>query len=65
MQAKGKAEPVTAFRLVRASLVGAVSDTPLVGRGAELDRLRQGGRLQVVVGEPGIGKTRLVAELAR
>ena len=46
---------------------------PLVGRGAELDRLRQawqeartcGHRLLVMSGDPGIGKSRLAAELAR
>ncbi|HEX9820086.1 MAG TPA: AAA family ATPase [Methylomirabilota bacterium] len=46
---------------------------PLVGRGAELDRLRdaralawQGnGQVAILLGEAGIGKTRLVAELAR
>lgn len=46
---------------------------PLVGRDAELGRLRgvweeamrSGGRLAVLSGEPGIGKSRLAAELAR
>ncbi len=45
--------------------------TPLVDRGAELERMRavfdelEGGRGRVVllVGEAGIGKTRLLAEL--
>ena len=48
-------------------------DAPLVGRSGEMTRLRdwwasvgQGtGRLLLVDGDPGIGKTRLVAELAR
>ena len=49
-------------------------DTPLVGRRAELERLvlavRESGaasacRRVVVLGEPGIGKTRLAAELSR
>ena len=47
--------------------------TPLVGRGAELGRLRRaweeamtsGQRLLIVSGEPGIGKSRLAAEFAR
>ena len=46
--------------------------SPLVGRGAELGRLRRawergktsGPRIVVVSGEPGIGKSRLAAELA-
>lgn len=46
--------------------------SPLVGRGAEMGRLRRawekgktaGPRLVVVSGEPGIGKSRLAAELA-
>jgi DNA-binding SARP family transcriptional activator len=47
--------------------------SPLVGRGTELGRLQQvweearasGPKLVVVTGEPGIGKSRLAAELAR
>jgi DNA-binding SARP family transcriptional activator len=53
--------------------VFATPKAPLVGRSAELDRLRQawtrattaGRQLVVVTGEPGIGKSRLAAELAR
>lgn len=51
----------------------ATPKAPLVGRSAELDRLQQawtrattaGRQLVVVTGEPGIGKSRLAAELAR
>src|SRR6266850_2976253 len=47
-------------------------DTPLIGRGSELARLHEAlddtwngrGQVVVVVGEAGIGKTRLVEELA-
>lgn len=47
-------------------------DVPLVGREAEMRRLREvldrdwidGGRLLAVIGEAGVGKTRLVAEFA-
>ncbi|MBI2560878.1 MAG: AAA family ATPase [candidate division NC10 bacterium] len=50
----------------------SIPETPLIGRGPELDRLRQAmkaaweGRGQVVaiLGEAGIGKTRLIDELA-
>jgi tetratricopeptide (TPR) repeat protein len=70
---KGKAELVRAARL--GSLVGARSETsvlaPLVGRAAEmgvltaaLDAARERrGTLVDLVGEPGIGKSRLVSEL--
>ena len=50
-----------------------IGDVPLVGREAAFDELRAAwreaargsGRLALVVGQPGIGKTRLAAELAR
>jgi len=73
---KGKAEPITAYEVrgVKAHL-GRVRgipglESPMVGRQAELDRLqrlldvvRAGiGRTLVVIGEPGIGKSRLVTE---
>jgi class 3 adenylate cyclase len=72
---KGVPEPVTLFRLVRASgggrRAGQRHITPLVGRDEELailmrrwERARQGdGQLVLVVGEPGLGKSRLVEEL--
>jgi predicted ATPase len=67
-------EPVTLFRLIRASGGGRRSGvrqlTPLVGRDEEIamlmrrwERARQGdGQLVLIVGEPGIGKSRLIEE---
>jgi class 3 adenylate cyclase/tetratricopeptide (TPR) repeat protein len=70
---KGVAAPVTLYRIVRASGGRRASGrtlTPLVGREEELallrrrwERARNGaGQLTLIVGEPGIGKSRLVAE---
>jgi class 3 adenylate cyclase len=67
---KGVPEPVTLFRLVRASGGGQRHLTPLVGRDEEIamlmrrwERVRQGdGQLVLIVGEPGIGKSRLIEE---
>jgi class 3 adenylate cyclase len=71
---KGVPEPVTLFRIVRASGGGRRAGqrhlTPLVGREEELttltrrcERARQGdGQLVLIVGEPGLGKSRLVEE---
>jgi class 3 adenylate cyclase len=70
---KGAPEPMTLFRIVRASGgrgFGARALTPLVGREEELDLLRRRweraargeGQFVQIVGEPGIGKSRLVAE---
>jgi class 3 adenylate cyclase/tetratricopeptide (TPR) repeat protein len=71
---KGVPEPVTLFRLVRPSGGGRRSGqrhlTPLVGRDEEIamlmrrwERARQGdGQLVLIVGEPGIGKSRLIEE---
>jgi class 3 adenylate cyclase/tetratricopeptide (TPR) repeat protein len=55
------------------STLAAPDTVSFVGRATEFDRLRTawksvgeaGARLVVVSGEPGVGKTRLVAELAR
>ena len=71
---KGVPEPVTLFQLVRASgggrRAGQRNLTPLVGRDEEMamlmrrwERARQGdGQLTFIVGEPGIGKSRLIEE---
>jgi class 3 adenylate cyclase/tetratricopeptide (TPR) repeat protein len=71
---KGVPEPVTLFRLARASgggrRVGQRRLTPLVGREEEVamlmrrwERAQQGdGQLVLIVGEPGIGKSRLIEE---
>ena len=71
---KGVPEPTALFRLVRASGGGRRSAqrnlTPLVGRDDEMamllrrwERARQGdGQLVVIVGEPGLGKSRLIEE---
>ena len=71
---KGVPEPVTLFRIVRASGGGRRAGqrhlTPLVGRDEEIamlmrrwERARQGdGQLVLIVGEPGLGKSRLIEE---
>jgi class 3 adenylate cyclase/tetratricopeptide (TPR) repeat protein len=71
---KGVPEPVTLFRLIRASGGGRRAGqrhlTPLVGRDEEMamllrrwERARQGdGQLVLIVGEPGLGKSRLIEE---
>ena len=71
---KGVLEPVTLYRIVRASGAGRRSGaralTPLVGREDELalltrrwSRALEGeGQFVQIVGEPGIGKSRLVEE---
>jgi class 3 adenylate cyclase len=76
IEVKGKSEPVRVFEVRRAraepgqarGLAGL--ESPMVGRDAELAALLQLsaavgaglGRAAVVVGEPGLGKTRLIAE---
>jgi len=71
---KGVPEPTTLFKLVRASGGGRRSGqrqlTPLVGRDDEMailvrrwERARQGdGQMVLIVGEPGLGKSRLLDE---
>jgi class 3 adenylate cyclase len=71
---KGVPEPTPLFRLIRASGGGRRSSvrqlTPLVGREEEItmlmrrwERARQGdGQFVLIVGEPGIGKSRLIEE---
>ncbi len=71
---KGMPEPIALFKLVRASgggrRAGARRLTPLVGRDDEMTMLmrrwelaRAGdGQLVLIVGEPGLGKSRLIEE---
>jgi class 3 adenylate cyclase len=71
---KGVPAPVTLYRIVRASGGGRRAGqrhlTPLVGREEEIvmlmrrwERARQGdGQLVMIVGEPGLGKSRLIEE---
>jgi class 3 adenylate cyclase len=79
VEVKGKSEPVHAFRVVGRKLAPGRHrglermglESPMVGRDRPLARLldllavaRAGrGRLAFLVGEPGIGKSRLLAEL--
>jgi class 3 adenylate cyclase len=81
IEVKGKSEPVHAFRVIgrkaaparRRGLESVGLDSPMVGRDEPLRRLasqlevvRAGrGRVAFIVGEPGIGKSRLLAELKR
>jgi class 3 adenylate cyclase len=71
---RGISEPVQLFRVIRASGAGrrggARSLTPFVGRDEELgvlsrrwESVRAGdGQLALIVGEPGLGKSRLIEE---
>ena len=81
IEVKGKAEPVHAYRILgrkatpgsKRGLASVGLDSPMVGRDAPLQRLtglleivRAGrGRVAFVIGEPGIGKSRLLTELKR
>jgi len=76
IQVKGKPEPVPAWRLAGeltdASAARAPAAGRLVGRSRELDVLRGvltpvagGGGVAAVVGEPGTGKSALIAEARR
>ncbi|MBL7184563.1 MAG: AAA family ATPase [Anaerolineae bacterium] len=79
VEVKGKAEPVSVYRVLASKVAfgklrGIVGlESPLVGREVEfgalreaVERLRAGvGGVATLVGEAGIGKSRLVAELRR
>jgi class 3 adenylate cyclase/tetratricopeptide (TPR) repeat protein len=76
--AKGKAEPVPSYRLLEvlgpAHVPPRASGTPLVGRKAEIALLHQSFdravqdracQLVTVIGEAGVGKSRLISEFLR
>ncbi len=68
---KGKAEPVTTYRVIRELDIAVEPDaTPFVGRMPELAALSAAlaeaqaghGMVVAIMGEPGVGKSRLIAE---
>jgi len=79
IEVKGKTEPIHAFRVIgrkaaparRRGLESVGLDSPMVGRSEQLESLTSllhiiaagRGRAAFIVGEPGIGKSRLLAEL--
>ncbi len=79
LEIKGKSEPVTAYRVLgqkaRPGRLRGIQglDAPLIGRQQEMDalqarfaELRQGrGQIVSIMGEAGLGKSRLLAELRR
>jgi class 3 adenylate cyclase/tetratricopeptide (TPR) repeat protein len=76
IRVKGKVQPVHVFRLLRSGTTPVTAmnvvgeQSPLVGRQSELEQLRNAlqdlqegiGGVVAVVGEPGMGKTRLIGE---
>src|SRR5262245_9084277 len=71
---KGRAETVTAYRVVSLERPAGASATPFVGRDDEIRRIMatyddavatRRARLAVILGSPGLGKSRLMNEVAR
>jgi len=71
---RGRAEPVPAYRVVSLERPAGAPAIAFVGREEELRRLTSvydaavaapGARLAAILGSPGLGKSRLLAELAR
>jgi class 3 adenylate cyclase/tetratricopeptide (TPR) repeat protein len=73
LRLKGFREPVHTYRPLEARPAAKRTSVPLVGRLDELDSIRPplanlrtgGGGLIVIGGEPGVGKSRLLAEVRR
>jgi class 3 adenylate cyclase len=78
IEIKGKRDPVQAYRLIDLAPIAPTfeqrQDAKLVGRKRELAALRRtlkravdgsAARVAVVIGSPGVGKSRLAAELTR
>src|SRR5262249_46278274 len=74
LASRGRGQPVHARRVVSLEPPAGARGTPFVGREEELRKLRAifdaaaaapGPRLAVLLGSPGLGKSRLLAELAR
>lgn len=77
VEMKGKTDPVGVYEIVDAREVSARRrgipgfESPMVGRDEELGRLLElvdytragSGRVSAIIGEPGVGKSRLIAEL--
>src|SRR5262249_51983054 len=70
---RGRVEPVSAFRVVSLEPPAGAQGTAFVGREEELRKLRAiydaavaqpGAKLAVLIGPPGLGKSRLLAELS-
>jgi class 3 adenylate cyclase len=68
IEAKGKRHPVVGYEAVAPHMESEGRGTPFVGRASELDTLRatldeaiavRTARMVTVIGEPGVGKTRL------
>ncbi|MEO5881842.1 MAG: adenylate/guanylate cyclase domain-containing protein, partial [Caldimonas sp.] len=73
VEVKGKERPISAYRIRGARATPSVGAGPLVGREEELREFaavaaacaeRQRSRVVIVRGDPGVGKSRLVAEFA-
>ena len=71
---KGRSEAVEAYRVVSLERPAGASATPFVGRETELARItavyetavgEPAAKLAVVVGSPGLGKSRLIEEIGR
>ncbi len=71
IEVKGKERPLVPYRILRQRTVPKAGSRPLVGRTEEMQQFatladaclqRQRGRVVFVRGDPGLGKSRLVAE---